>query len=91
MSAQVNNMRSRSDNKRSKSMKMEEMMKQCCGEGGVPDFEKMKQFMESCGKNEFGEAEMEMMKQFCGKEGKLDPQHMKAMMEKCGCHVPSDT
>jgi hypothetical protein len=28
---------------------MQEMMKQCCGEGGMPDFDKMKQFMEKCG------------------------------------------
>jgi hypothetical protein len=28
---------------------MEEMMKQCCGAEGKPDFEKMKKFMESCG------------------------------------------
>ena len=25
---------------------MNEMMKECCGEGGMPDFEKMKAFME---------------------------------------------
>jgi hypothetical protein len=29
---------------------MSEMMKQCCGDDGMPDFEKMKQFMEQCGK-----------------------------------------
>ena len=34
-------------------MNMGEMMKQCCGEGGTPDAEKMKQVMESCGKKEF--------------------------------------
>jgi len=28
---------------------MEEMMKQCCGPEGIPDFEKMKKFMEKCG------------------------------------------
>ena len=70
-------------------MNMQDMMKQCCGEGGRPDFEKMKQFMESCGKKDFGQAELEMMKQFCGKEGKPDPQKMKAMMEKCDCHMTS--
>ncbi len=29
---------------------MEEMMKQCCGPEGKPDFEKMKKFMEGCGR-----------------------------------------
>ena len=69
-------------------MKMEEMMKQCCGEGGMPDLEKMKQFMESFGKMDFGEAKMEMIKQFCGKDGKPNPQEKKALMEKCGCSLP---
>jgi len=34
---------------------MQTMMQQCCGEDGMPNFEKMKQFMEQCGKKEFGE------------------------------------
>lgn len=72
-------------------MMMKEMMEKCCGEGGMPDAEKMKKFMKSCGKQEFGEAEMEMIKQFCCKEGKADPHGMKALMEKCGCQVPSNT
>ena len=70
-------------------MNMEEMMKQCCGEGGMPDVEKMKQFMESFGKKEFGEAEMEMIKQFCCGEGMPDPKEMQALMGKCGCKMPS--
>ena len=37
---------------------MEEMMKACCGLEGKPDFEKMKAFMESCGKAQFGEEEV---------------------------------
>ncbi len=69
-------------------MQMEEMMKHCCGEGGKPDPEKMKQFMESFGKKEFGEAQMEMIKEFCCGEGKPNPQEMKALMEKCGCGQP---
>jgi len=69
-------------------MQMEEMMKQCCGEGGKPDPEKMKQFMESFGKKEFSETQMEMIKEFCCGEGKPDPQVMKALMEKCGCGQP---
>ncbi len=69
-------------------MQMEEMIKQCCGEGGKPDPEKMKQFMENFGKKEFSEAQMKMIKQFCGGEGKPNPQEMKALMEKCGCSPP---
>jgi len=69
-------------------MQMEEMMKHCCGEGGKPDPEKMKQFMESFGKKEFSETQMEMIKQFCCGEGKPNPQEMKAIMEKCGCGQP---
>ena len=69
-------------------MQMEEMMKHCCGEGGKPDPEKMKQFMESFGKKEFSEAQMEMIHGFCCGESKPNPQEMKALMEKCGCGQP---
>ena len=70
---------------------MNEMMKQCCGDDGKPDFEKMKQFMTECGKGSFGETEIAMMKQFCCQEGMLDFTKMKEMMEKCGCRVPEST
>ena len=43
-------------------MMMEEMMKQCCGEGGKPNFEKMKEFMGSCGKTQFSENEIATMR-----------------------------
>lgn len=66
---------------------MQEMMKQCCGDDGKPDFEKMIKFMQSCGKKGFSEDEMAMMKQFCCGEGMPDPKKMKQMMEKCGCHM----
>ena len=66
---------------------MHEMMKQCCGKEGKPDFEKMKQFMQSCGKEQFSEDEIAMMKQFCGQAGMPDSEKMKQMMEKCGCQV----
>jgi len=69
-------------------MQMDEMMKQCCGEGGKPDPEKMKQIMEGFGKKEFSEAQMEMIKEFCCGEGKPDPEAMKVVMEKCGCGQP---
>ena len=48
---------------------MHEMMKQCCTEEGKPDFEKMKQFMGHCGKQQFSEDELGMMRQFCARKG----------------------
>ncbi len=42
---------------------MNEMMEQCCGSNGKPDFGMMKQFMERCGKEEFSEEHIAMMKQ----------------------------
>ena len=65
---------------------MQEMLKQCCGVTGKPDFEKMKQFMEHCGKQEFSDDEIAMMKKYCGQEGMPDMAKMKELMEKCGCH-----
>ena len=70
---------------------MEEMMKACCGPEGKPDFEKMKTFMEGCGKAQFGEEEIGMMKAFCGQEGMPDAEKMKELMETCGCRVPEAT
>jgi len=70
---------------------MEEMMKQCCGPEGKPDFEKMKKFMEKCSKTQFGEKEIRMMKECCAQEGMPDVGKMKEMMEKCGCHLPEST
>lgn len=64
-----------------------EMMKQCCTEDGKPDFEKMRKFMQSCGKKGFSESEISMMKQFCGGAGMPDPEKMKQLMKKCGCHT----
>ena len=65
-----------------------EMMKQCCGDDGMPDFKKMKQFMEQCGKEEFSEEHMAMMKEFCAGKGVPDFEKMKGMMEECGCRIP---
>lgn len=62
-----------------------EMMKRCCGEHGKPDFEKIKQFMQQCGKQDYNEDQIAMMKQFCGQEGMPDMEKMKELMEKCGC------
>ena len=64
---------------------MNEMMKECCNEGGMPDFDKMKAFMERCGKTQFTEADIEMIRQFCSQTGKPDAEKMKQLMEKCGC------
>jgi hypothetical protein len=62
------------------------MMKQCCGRDGKPDFERMKQYMEHCGKEAFSDGEIQMMKQFCAHEKMPDVEMMKQMMERCGCH-----
>lgn len=67
---------------------MNQMMKQCCGSDGRPDFDMMKRFMTNCGKSDFSEKDMETMKQFCFGEGMPDMSRMKEMMEMCGCHVP---
>jgi hypothetical protein len=64
---------------------MGEMMKECCGKDGMPDFGKMKDFMEKCGKREFTGDEIRMMRQFCGQIDKPDIDKMKQLMEKCGC------
>ena len=64
---------------------MNEMMAECCGSNGKPDFDLMKQFMERCGKEEFSEEQIAMMKQFCGPEGKPDAKQMKQLFEDCEC------
>lgn len=65
---------------------MNEMMKQCCGTDGKPDFQKMKQFMEGCGKSQFGDDEVQMMKQFCA-QGMPNMEKTRKLMQKCGCHL----
>ncbi len=67
---------------------MNEMMKQCCGEEGMPNLEKMKEFMEKCGKTEFSQAEVDKMKQFCDQQGMPDFEKMKELMESCRCRFP---
>ena len=64
---------------------LDEMMKQCCGNDGKLNFEKMKQFMQRCGKTEFGDEQIAMIEQFCGQEGTPSVEKMKALMEKCDC------
>lgn len=61
------------------------MMKECCGQNGMPDFEKMKSFMEKCGKRGFTDDEIRMMRQFCNQTGKPNAEEMKQLMQKCGC------
>ena len=70
---------------------MQDMLKQCCGENGMPDFEKMKQFMEQCGKEGFSEEHIAMMKQFCAGKEMPDIEKMKEIMEKCGCKTLEST
>jgi len=69
---------------------MQEMMQECCGDDGKPDFEKMKafmmkSFMEKCGKTQFTEDDFKMMRQLCDQPGKPDFAQMKKFMENCGC------
>ena len=40
---------------------MQEMMKQCCADDCKPDLNKMKAFMEKCGKQDFSDEELAMM------------------------------
>ncbi len=67
---------------------MNEMMAECCDDDGKLDLNKMKGFMEKCGKQDFSAEELTMMKQFCGPEGKPDTEQMKQLMENCGCCAP---
>ncbi len=64
---------------------MMQMMKECCDEDGMPDFDKMMAFMQMCGKAEFTEDETKMMRQFCNQGGMPNAEEMKQFMEKCGC------
>lgn len=66
---------------------MHELMKQCCGKDGQPDFEKMKQFVKSCGMEDLGDEHIAMMKEFCGQPGMPDMTRMRELMEKCGCKL----
>ena len=66
---------------------MNEMMEQCCGGDGKPNFDMMKRFMGHCGKSEFTDDDVETMKQFCCGESMLDMSKMREMMESCGCKV----
>lgn len=64
---------------------MNQMMKECLGEDGKPDFKKLKGFMERRGKSAFSEDEIRMMRQFCGPGGRPDAEKMQQLMKKCGC------
>lgn len=64
---------------------MSQMMKQCCDEDGLPDIQKMKGFMQMCGKSEFSDDELAMLKEFCGQRSRPDAEKMMQLMEKCGC------
>jgi len=67
---------------------MNEIMAECCCGDGKPDLNKIKAFMEKCGKQDFSEGDFAMMKQFCPQEGTLDPRQLKQFMENRGCCVP---
>ncbi len=76
---------------------MNKIVAECCGDDGKPDLNKMKVFMEKCGKQDFSEEELAMMckttrffleNHFCGPEGRPDAKKMKQFMENRGCCVP---
>jgi hypothetical protein len=67
---------------------MNNMMEQCCGTDGRPDFDMMKQFMSHCGKSDFTNTDLERMKQFCCAEDMPGMSKMMDMMKSCGCQVP---
>lgn len=67
---------------------MTEMMERCCTGDGKPDFEKMKAFMQRCGKTEFSEDELAMMRQLCGQHARPDFEKIGQFMERCGCRLP---
>ena len=84
------------------SVMMNEMMAECCGDTGKPDFNKMKTFMEKCEKQDFSEEELATMceatrfafeKHCCGPEGTLDakqlPRFMEVVMKDCECCAAS--
>ena len=64
---------------------MTDMMKECCSEAGMPDFDQMKNFMERCGKTQFTDDEIKAMREFCAQRGKPDAEKMTQLMKKCGC------
>ena len=77
---------------------MNEMMAECCGDTGKPDFNKMKTFMEKCGKQDFSGEELAMMceatrfsfeKHCCGPEGRPDTKQMKQLFGDCNCRSGS--
>jgi len=67
---------------------MNQMMEQCCGGDGKPDFDMMKRFMGHCGKSDFTDDDVEKMTLFCYGKGMPNMFRIKEMMESCGCQVP---
>jgi hypothetical protein len=61
-----------------------DMMSQCCGGEGKFDFDKMKAFMERCGKKAFTTGEIEEMKQICCDHAAFCDKMMQ-FMKSCGC------
>lgn len=62
-----------------------EMMNKCCSTEGKVNFDKMKQFMEVCGKTNFDNEELAKMKQFCEGQEKPDCETLHTFIENCGC------
>ncbi len=79
-------------------VKINEMMAECCGDGGEPDLNKMKIFMEKCEMQDFSEDELATMceatrftleKNCCGPEGRPDAKQMKQLFGDCNCRSGS--
>ena len=66
---------------------MDEMMKQCCGPDGRADVERLKAFMERCGKKEFSIEEFQLMEEFCARDKAPDAAQMRELMDNCRCHI----
>jgi hypothetical protein len=54
----------------------------------MPNFEKMKRFVKTCGNKEFNKEHVAMMKAFCRGEDVPDFEKMKALKEQCRYNIP---
>lgn len=67
---------------------MDEIMEKCCRGDGKPDFDKMRRFMQQCGKVDFSDTDVGLMQQFCDQDVMPDIAKMKQLIESCGCQIP---
>lgn len=67
---------------------MNEIMQQCCTGDGRADFDKIRRFMEQCGKTHFSHADIGRMQEYCDQAGMADIAKMQDLMVSCGCQFP---